>query len=181
MGVRLSHKKFRIYSNHFSADELIILSHGGMTEGSGQATPPHGASVRFYAQHWATGSGGPTAYGLTGQNPNYVPRARSITGPGTPVWNYNLSWGGPGGMRDHERQFIERYANGNGHDDFDLATPVDDYSISLKDMFKAIEKANIHYAVIHYCPCRVVSDKEGGSVLDPNIQRQIDAGTLTFQ
>ena len=89
------------------------MSHGGMTEGDGTAKPPGGASVRFYTAHWTTGSGGNMACALAGLSKgSYKAVAKSVSGPGSPVWNYSLTWKGPGGMRPHERELIESYAKG---------------------------------------------------------------------
>jgi hypothetical protein len=92
-----------------------------------------------------------------------------------------LTWDGPGGKRSYERELIEEYQNGTGNVAYDLATPEDGQQVTLKELFKAIEKAGLQYQTIHYCPCRVVSDKSGKDVYDPNLQRKIDSGEVKFQ
>ena len=182
MAVLLSHKKFTVYGQGRGATELIILSHGGMTTGGGVVSSPETAKVIFYTRHWSTSAGGRVADALVHCiSANYKAKPTSIASPGSPVWNYTLTWDGPGGQRPYERAIIDEYSKGTGNSQYDLATPEEGQHVTLKELFKAIEKAGLKYQTIHYCPCRVVSDESGKDVYDPQLQRDMDSGQIKFQ
>jgi hypothetical protein len=178
MPVRTS-RGITIYTGNFNASELIILSHGGMSEGDGTVKVPQGTQVIFYTHHWATGSGGRVADALAGRSPgSYKANANSIASGGSNIWNYSLTWDGPGGKRPNEKKLIDDYAHGLGSPLRDLATPEGDANPNMKDLFKAIEKIKGQYDVIHYCPCRCVTSKAGEDVYDPILAAKMN--TMKF-
>lgn len=180
MAVKIYHKGLTIYGKD-SAKELIIMCHGGWTEGGGTVKVPPGTQIRFYTGHWVTSSGGKNACALAGDSSNWTAKPTSIVGPGSPVWNYALTWDGPGGMRPHERGLINQYKQGDSALKMDLITPDEGITVTLKDVFKVIDASKTAYDVVHYCPCRSVADKKGDDVREPFLAEQIASGKTVFK
>jgi hypothetical protein len=166
---------FTVYrSGARPAPEAMVYAHGGFHRRKGaKTTVPQNLSVYFYVPHGITSTDGalhPVVENTPAQSLaspvvrtfangatflNWAPGSvTSIAGPGTIVYDYELSWNDKYQWIVKEMRAAVRKQANYPKDLILMAEAKKDVNSKLSALFTAMAKFGPHYKILHFLPCR---------------------------